>query len=260
MSSATPSRPAATTTELTEAWAGWHTIAKPMRPKYQRFVELANEGARELGFDDSACCGARVTTCRSKDFEKEAARLYEQVKPLYKGLHCYARKRLAAALRQGQGARRQADPGALVRQHVGAAVEPRLRRPAEAVSGREHRIRRPPAAEAEVGRGQDDEVGRELLHLDRLPGAAADVLGALDAHAAARPRSRVPRQRLGHRRQGRRAHQDVHQAHRGRPVHGLPRARPRLLLHLVQGPAASCSRTARTTASTKPSATPSTCR
>ena len=38
--------------ELTEAWAGWHSIAKPMRPKYQRFVELANEGARELGFDD----------------------------------------------------------------------------------------------------------------------------------------------------------------------------------------------------------------
>ena len=28
------------------------------------------------------------------DFEKEAARLYEQVKPLYEGLHCYARKRL----------------------------------------------------------------------------------------------------------------------------------------------------------------------
>ena len=38
--------------ELTEAWVGWHTISRPMRPKYQRFVELANEGARELGFDD----------------------------------------------------------------------------------------------------------------------------------------------------------------------------------------------------------------
>ena len=35
----------------------------------------------------------------------------------------------------------------------------------------------------------------------------------------------------------RRAHQDVHEAHRGGSVHDLPRARARLLLHLVQGPA-----------------------
>ena len=26
-------------------WAGWHAIAKPIRKDYQRFVELANEGA-----------------------------------------------------------------------------------------------------------------------------------------------------------------------------------------------------------------------
>ena len=140
--------------ELTEAWAGWHSIAKPMRPKYQRFVELANEGAQELGFDDLGVLWRSRYDMPAEDFEKEAARLYGQVKPLYKGLHCYARKRLAAALRQGQGAGRQADPRALVRQHVGAAVEPRLRRPAEAVSGRQHRIRRPPAAGAgQVGRG-----------------------------------------------------------------------------------------------------------
>ena len=29
-----------------------------------------------------------------EDFEKEAARLWQQVKPLYEDLHCYARKRL----------------------------------------------------------------------------------------------------------------------------------------------------------------------
>src|SRR5262245_7530088 len=38
--------------ELQELWVGWHAIAPPMRPQYKRFVELANEGAKELAFDD----------------------------------------------------------------------------------------------------------------------------------------------------------------------------------------------------------------
>ncbi len=80
---------------LTEAWAGWHSIARPMRPKYQRFVELANEGARELGFDDVGVLWRSRYDMDADAFQKEATRLYEQVKPLYEGLHCYARKRLA---------------------------------------------------------------------------------------------------------------------------------------------------------------------
>jgi peptidyl-dipeptidase A len=80
--------------ELTEAWAGWHTISRPMRPKYQRFVELANEGAKELGFSDLGVLWRSRYDMPAADFEKEAARLYKQVEPLYKGLHCYARGRL----------------------------------------------------------------------------------------------------------------------------------------------------------------------
>ena len=38
--------------ELTEAWTGWHSTARPLRKEYVRFVELANEGATELGFKD----------------------------------------------------------------------------------------------------------------------------------------------------------------------------------------------------------------
>src|SRR5882672_3770108 len=78
--------------DLTEAWVGWHSIAKPMRPKYQRFVELANEGARELGFEDLGVLWRSRYDMSAKDFEKETDRLYEQVKPLYKALHCYASK------------------------------------------------------------------------------------------------------------------------------------------------------------------------
>ena len=36
--------------ELERAWKGWHTISVPMRKDYQRFVELTNTGAREMGF------------------------------------------------------------------------------------------------------------------------------------------------------------------------------------------------------------------
>ena len=36
--------------ELERVWAGWHSIAPPMRAKYSRMVVLANKGARELGF------------------------------------------------------------------------------------------------------------------------------------------------------------------------------------------------------------------
>ncbi len=223
--------------ELTDAWAGWHSIAKPMRPKYQRFVELANEGAKELGYDDLGVLWRSRYDMPAKDFEKEAARLYGQVEPLYKGLHCYARKRLQQ--RYGKDKVPDGKPipahllGNMWAQQWNRVYDDLLKPyPAASIESADRLLQA-----GQVGRGQDDEVGRELLHLDRLPGAAADFLGALHAHAPARPRSGVPRQRLGHGRQGRRAHQDVHEAHRGRPVHGLPRARPRLLLHLVQGPA-----------------------
>jgi peptidyl-dipeptidase A len=81
--------------EITEAWTGWHTISRPMRAKYTRFAELANEGARELGFEDLGVLWRSRYDMPAADFETEAARLYSQVEPLYKSLHCYARKRLA---------------------------------------------------------------------------------------------------------------------------------------------------------------------
>ena len=39
--------------ELLDDWIGWHAISPPMRDEYARFVELANKGAKELGFDDT---------------------------------------------------------------------------------------------------------------------------------------------------------------------------------------------------------------
>jgi peptidyl-dipeptidase A len=81
--------------ELTEAWAGWHDVARPMRAKYTRFAELANEGARELGFENLGVLWRSRYDMPAADFEKEAARLYSQVEPLYEQLHCYAGNKLA---------------------------------------------------------------------------------------------------------------------------------------------------------------------
>jgi peptidyl-dipeptidase A len=81
--------------ELLEAWTGWHSTARRIRPEYVRFVGLANEGARELGFADLGVMWRSGYDMAAEDFSKEAERLWGQVKPLYKQLHCYTRDRLA---------------------------------------------------------------------------------------------------------------------------------------------------------------------
>jgi peptidyl-dipeptidase A len=79
-----------------DAWKGWHTISPPMRPDYQRFVELGNEGAREIGFADMGELWRAGYDMTPAEFETEVDRLYSQVEPLYVDLHCYARKQLNA--------------------------------------------------------------------------------------------------------------------------------------------------------------------
>jgi peptidyl-dipeptidase A len=80
---------------LTEAWKGWHTISPPMRKDYERFVELGNEGARELGFKDLGAMWRSGYDMTPEAFEQETERLWAQVQPLYQDLHCYARAQLA---------------------------------------------------------------------------------------------------------------------------------------------------------------------
>ena len=81
--------------ELKELWEGWHAIAIPIRPKYERFVTLANEGAKEIGFDDLGALWRSGYDMPPAEFAKQMDRLFDQVKPLYEALHCYVRRRLA---------------------------------------------------------------------------------------------------------------------------------------------------------------------
>jgi peptidyl-dipeptidase A len=85
-----------------DAWQGWHTIAQPMRPDYQRFVELVNEGARDLGFANAGEMWRSGYDMPPAAIAAETDRLWGQVKPLYEQLHCYARTKLEARY-PGQG-------------------------------------------------------------------------------------------------------------------------------------------------------------
>ena len=87
--------------ELLDAWSGWHKIAPPMRADYKRYVELANKGAREMGFADTGAMWRSKYDMPADEFSKEVDRLWEQVKPLYVALHTYTRSRLR--FRYGDG-------------------------------------------------------------------------------------------------------------------------------------------------------------
>ncbi|NDG84671.1 MAG: peptidase M2 family protein [Proteobacteria bacterium] len=80
--------------ELLDAWNGWHSIAKPMKAKYERIVELGNQGARELGFHDLSDVWMAKYDMSSAQYGKMIDRLWGEVKPLYEQLHCYIRSQL----------------------------------------------------------------------------------------------------------------------------------------------------------------------
>jgi peptidyl-dipeptidase A len=80
---------------LLAAWERWRTISPPMKPMYERFVELGNEGAREIGFDNLGVLWRSRYDMPPEEFEAMTDRLWEQVRPLYERLHCYVRKELS---------------------------------------------------------------------------------------------------------------------------------------------------------------------
>jgi peptidyl-dipeptidase A len=82
--------------EQLEAWQGWHSTAAEMRPLYSRYVELANKGAKDIGFGNLGEMWKSGYDMPADEFEKETDRLFQQLKPLYEQLHCYVRAKLSA--------------------------------------------------------------------------------------------------------------------------------------------------------------------
>ncbi len=80
--------------ELLDAWQSWRTISVPMRPMYEEFADLMNQGAKEQGFDNTGVMWKSGYDMPVADFEQETERLWSQVKPLYDQLHCYVGSKL----------------------------------------------------------------------------------------------------------------------------------------------------------------------
>jgi peptidyl-dipeptidase A len=80
--------------ELKRIWLGWHQVSPPYRKNYQRFVELGNKGAKEMGFKDMGAMWREKYDMEPDAFAAEMERLWQQVKPLYDSLYTYTRRKL----------------------------------------------------------------------------------------------------------------------------------------------------------------------
>jgi peptidyl-dipeptidase A len=81
--------------ELAEMWKTWHeNVGRPMRADYTRMVEIANAGAKELGYDDTGAMWRSQYDMSPQEFSAMYDRLWSEVQPLYNDLHCYTRTKL----------------------------------------------------------------------------------------------------------------------------------------------------------------------
>lgn len=81
---------------LATMWNDWRAAINPgqMSQDYADMVEIANAGARELGFSDLAEMWLSNYDMPADEMEAEVERLWGQVEPLYEQLHCYVRNEL----------------------------------------------------------------------------------------------------------------------------------------------------------------------
>jgi len=79
---------------LEDVWTGWHAVGRTVRPEFERYVDLANLGAKELGFADTGAMWRAKYDMEPEAFGREVDRLWEEVRPLYDALHTYVGRRL----------------------------------------------------------------------------------------------------------------------------------------------------------------------
>lgn len=81
--------------KLKEMWVSWHdNVGAPMKDDYARMVNIANQGARELGFKNVGAMWRGQYDMSADEFAALTEKLWQQVKPLYDDLHCYTRTKL----------------------------------------------------------------------------------------------------------------------------------------------------------------------
>ncbi|TLM78370.1 M2 family metallopeptidase [Microbulbifer harenosus] len=79
---------------LKDLWVGWRKVAPPMKPLYDRQVEIGNAGARELGYDNLSVMWRSKYDMEPDAFAADMDAQWNKVKPLYEALHCHVRAKL----------------------------------------------------------------------------------------------------------------------------------------------------------------------
>ena len=79
---------------MEELWLGWRQVSLPMRALYERQVEIANAGARDLGFENLSVMWRSNYDMTPDEFSADVDAQWLKVKPLYKALHCHVRAKL----------------------------------------------------------------------------------------------------------------------------------------------------------------------
>ena len=80
--------------KLAAVWTKWHDTAAAQKDDYARMVEIANDGAKDLGYANVGVMWRSRYDMSADAFAGEVDRLWGQVKPLYDALHCYVRSAL----------------------------------------------------------------------------------------------------------------------------------------------------------------------
>lgn len=81
--------------ELKEMWLSWHNnVGAPIKADYVRMVELANAGAKDLGYADTGALWRSNYDMTPEAFAALTDKLWAEVKPLYDQLHCFTRMKL----------------------------------------------------------------------------------------------------------------------------------------------------------------------
>lgn len=79
---------------LQEMWTSWHNNGAAMRDNYERLTAIANQGAQDLGYDDSGSMWRSQYDMSPEEFAAMTERLWDETRPLYEQLHCYTRAKL----------------------------------------------------------------------------------------------------------------------------------------------------------------------
>jgi peptidyl-dipeptidase A len=81
--------------KLQEMWTSWHdNVGAPLRGDYAKVTELANEGAKGLGYTDVGAMWRSGYDMSPEQFAALSDTIWKQVEPLYKSLHTYVRWKL----------------------------------------------------------------------------------------------------------------------------------------------------------------------